>query len=569
MSRPDQEGAAPGRRWPRFLAVGALATYVAVASTPSLFAPLRRGVDESWIWAINDLAGSAFVFGRDVLFTYGPLGYLLYPAPDEGTFPLAAGFMLLSQLSLLGILLFRYWRSRAILSLLGFVILYLMAAGIGLQYEYRLLIILAAILMVGPGERKWRAWTVLAACLAAALLYVKLNVGLAAAAALALGGLAWWRERRIGAREALLLLGGVYIVAVVILSFLVLDGPRNLLPWFRGGWDILSGYAEAMALPIPGGVVPLAIASVLILLGTAVWIGRIEGQASVAALPLTAILVVAVRHAFTRHEGRPFFGVAVAGMAALILIASSRRGVIRGVVGAALLLPVAMAGSGTNIGTHVAAGFDPRPGWRTLLETTRLQETRLELEASTELNLVDDLLPRSIGAQIRDRTVDSLPVALTFLLANDLAWIPNPVLQTYQAYVSRLDHLVASHFAGSSAPPFLLYQFTDIDQRHPILATPAAWRSILRHYRLGTRLMSSGPSARSPCWNGDRLPLRSRSETWVAPKLGSASGSTYLSRKRWSSPRSTWSPRSSGGWLLRSGGSNPYTSIFGTGTAGG
>lgn len=35
-----------------------------------------RGVDPSWAWALNNALHNGLIFGRDIIFTYGPLSFL-------------------------------------------------------------------------------------------------------------------------------------------------------------------------------------------------------------------------------------------------------------------------------------------------------------------------------------------------------------------------------------------------------------------------------------------------------------------------------------------------------------
>ena len=38
----------------------------------------NSGLDSSWAWSLNYFFENSYIFGRDVVFTYGPLGWLLY-----------------------------------------------------------------------------------------------------------------------------------------------------------------------------------------------------------------------------------------------------------------------------------------------------------------------------------------------------------------------------------------------------------------------------------------------------------------------------------------------------------
>src|SRR5579862_4921286 len=53
--------------------------YAMVCTFPGGYHPLQFGLDGSWMYGLNYLAGSKYVYGRDVTFTYGPLGFLLNP----------------------------------------------------------------------------------------------------------------------------------------------------------------------------------------------------------------------------------------------------------------------------------------------------------------------------------------------------------------------------------------------------------------------------------------------------------------------------------------------------------
>lgn len=55
--------------------------WIALALIPQPPQILGTGLDASWAYALNLAHVDHYVFGRDVVFTFGPLGYLFYPAP--------------------------------------------------------------------------------------------------------------------------------------------------------------------------------------------------------------------------------------------------------------------------------------------------------------------------------------------------------------------------------------------------------------------------------------------------------------------------------------------------------
>lgn len=50
---------------------------IAVLSVPQIFEMKSAGLDPSWVYAINSFRNKGFVFGKDFVSTYGPLGLSL------------------------------------------------------------------------------------------------------------------------------------------------------------------------------------------------------------------------------------------------------------------------------------------------------------------------------------------------------------------------------------------------------------------------------------------------------------------------------------------------------------
>src|SRR4051794_31729377 len=75
----------PLARWAVWLALAVL-----LAPPPGI--SLGPGIDASFLWGIDALAAAGAAHGRDVAFTYGPLGYLLLPHPASGAFGAAMAF---------------------------------------------------------------------------------------------------------------------------------------------------------------------------------------------------------------------------------------------------------------------------------------------------------------------------------------------------------------------------------------------------------------------------------------------------------------------------------------------
>ncbi|HEY6987048.1 MAG TPA: hypothetical protein VH369_01625, partial [Bryobacteraceae bacterium] len=77
-----------------------LGIWIALANVPYLPEPQGTGLGASWVYGLNMAHARGFSFGTDVVFTYGPLSYLILPDP-EGTSAHVFFFYLLCSYGLL------------------------------------------------------------------------------------------------------------------------------------------------------------------------------------------------------------------------------------------------------------------------------------------------------------------------------------------------------------------------------------------------------------------------------------------------------------------------------------
>ena len=130
------------------------------------------------VYGLDYLANSKYVFGRDVVFTYGPLGYLLYPQHIGSNLIIATWFRLCIHI-LWAVVLFAYAQAvRQKSQFLLFCFTYVMAVALGLSYEYQLLcmVLLLCYLPIKLEHPKSLGGVVLG-LLTACLMLCKFNLG--------------------------------------------------------------------------------------------------------------------------------------------------------------------------------------------------------------------------------------------------------------------------------------------------------------------------------------------------------------------------------------------------------
>lgn len=203
---------------------------LAVFSFPRVLLPYDgHGLDPSWTIGLDEAAQRRFVFGRDVGFTYGPLGPVFYP--------MCKGDALPASLPVIGLLYAAHLCSLALVASLiprggklGAFAVGMMAFGLAGHYGGLAGMLVANCGFLVPAHLSGR--TLLAnpaVVLCAAALLTKINIGVACVGStLAYLALGVWRVRPAQAvKQGGLLLG--VLVGAFILLFRVTNGPIQVM----------------------------------------------------------------------------------------------------------------------------------------------------------------------------------------------------------------------------------------------------------------------------------------------------------------------------------------------------
>lgn len=81
-------------------------------------------------------------------------------------------------------------------------------------------------------------------------------------------------------------------------------------------------------------------------------------------------------------------------------------------------------------------------------------------------------LPDNIKNAIGNSTIDTYPWNTQLLLENKLNFTPRPIFQSYTVYTPELEEKNFEHYSSDKAPKFVLYDFGSIDDRYPLFDEP-------------------------------------------------------------------------------------------------
>lgn len=453
------------------------------------------GLDASWNAGLTMAVHDGLRFGREIVFTYGPLGFLQSPfVYYEG----------------LGVLAFLFSATLYVCFCLGLVralarvlplaaaaaLGFLVVAGLPLIEQPPLLAVLAAMAML-ERERSQPAvdaFLVAGAAYAAVETLVKLSTGpiVAAVFLIALIGLGASRAR-IGAFLALLFAG-------VLVLWLLTGQSLGALPDFLAGTkQIVSGYSSGMVseTDVPHWQVVVASAAAAlttIVLVIACWFGsfrdrraRLAGSAVMGLVAFTVFKEGVVR-TDAGHLSL-FFSTATV---LWIAIPWSRRLWPALVVGAVAIAAAGAPVRPESVTARMHVVDNVRFAWDQVLDLADPSRRREMIAAGRAGLKAAYRLDPQTRAALEGRRIAIEPWEAGVAWAYDYDWDPLPVFQNYSAYTAGLDRRNAEAVEDPYGPERILrenpllvfaeFPTRDVDDRFTAWDPPEQARAVLCNF---------------------------------------------------------------------------------------
>jgi hypothetical protein len=486
----DRFDAAPRVNWLASRKVRyALLAMAACWSLPCQFAVLpEMGIGYSWQLALQLAVMDGKIFGRDFVFTYGPLGYLLIRAPvNKAPLLLYDLYILCSLLCIYRDLLPRRPRPLDALVL------------IGLAFVTRTCLLLSpsAVLFTALCHWLWRTyvrgeqWAVAGSLIAAVVLFFgKVNYGLVAlllVPAYAIAILANPKRRIVGAE---LLLGLPALLWLGAVTWHV-----DLARYLRAGIELIAGYSEALAVS-PGdspyaGWSRWALAALFLLAACAIAFAgrrRLPWRDQAMLLPLlAAALLLLYKNAYTRADELHVsqYPAALPLLLAVWLIAWRGAAAVRRLLLASVVYAIALL-TAKAVLTGPGEWIEQTPYYylRQAISLT-WHEDGAALADKLSSRYPEAWLPAEIRSRIGLSSVDVMPWEGSLAVVSHLNYRPRPIPQSYTSYTPQLDRLNALFLDSAKAPDYLLYLCGPLNS---LDNCPAAWddsqakRALLENY---------------------------------------------------------------------------------------
>lgn len=495
------------------------------------FPPVQSGigtmVDQSWAIGLQLAWRQRLAHGRDVVFPYGPMGWLGTTAMTDTALAVVALLVRIVLLVVAAWVCVRLvdrrlgpWassvtRGRRLLALalctvaalpVTWLVGALALTGGDLPVVVCSLVwLLACWFAVDRPDRSITAVVVLA-FVGGALVTVKFEQGLSAVLVVGLLALLGAdprglrllppRARAIGERSerdgriVSGLVGGVLAAGAALLGLLVAwignRQPVGALPrWLKAIAELTKGYPPAMvidaasvsqrwwtALLTGSALVPI------VLIARRAPRGR---RAVAVSVPLAAVLLTARQSSVRVDPGHLARGLIIS---AAVWVVLGRGRVLA--AGAVVVVLAVWQGQGMR-------GLGSADFLRPVEAVDHARTAVKQLTSSAERRAIHEMGYQQAGAldvpdemlqQLRTGDVHVEPADIVVAWVHRLRWNPLPVIQTYQANTMWLDRLDADKLAGPTAPRYVLFDPISIDDRIPRWESPAAMTTMLCNYRM-------------------------------------------------------------------------------------
>ena len=448
--------------------------------------PLIPSEENSWVAVLTYATAEHWQYGKDIIFTYGPLEPLLFGTYSGKIYTALFITELVFKAGLVGLM---FWLSQRLpfARRIVFLLTILFVGILSWQAVDQLAIAGAGLVLCGESRAdRWAG--VPAIALVALLGLVKATFLFYALLMLAVVGcyLLW----RYGWPRALATAG---LFGLFFVSGWLLLGQHlaNLPAYLHGSWEITRGFTQAMSLPPQTRVLVLGLVAacvIVVQLLLLLWRGRAEWQANLPMfLVLSGGMVVAWKLGFARADDHVLFWLLYAIVAfvatPLFFTSGDALGGLTYWAGVPVMFCVCLVPvhwqNPQRIGKIIAlipailqrnfyGVFHPRD------DAVMARKSVMEFRQAYALPRLRNL----VGSQ----SVDVFGVDEAIAILNGLHYAPRPSFEGYGTYTPYLVRLNTDYYRSALAPLYVIYKEQPIDGRLATLEDAPLQLALARNY---------------------------------------------------------------------------------------
>lgn len=433
-----------------------LSVFTLIFTFPALYPIITRGLDSSYVLAINHLVATDFGAFRDLIFTFGPLGFLKYPLPLGSNLEIAIIWIIIVRLTFIGMIFYighLLNKSKIFIFLLAIVF-----ANI-LQVDQNIygIIIFSLILHRMKGNHAFLASAIF---LTMAGLFIKINIGfigfLFCASYLLYDLIVHKNYKRS------LTIIGISLFAFIVLFTLLLGNPLNIFSYYANIYPLVTGNSSALSIYPDNNWLYLFI-MFLIFFAMPI-LDRNKDLHFILFIIALAVFAI-FKYSFARQENvhaKHFLDFLF--LFALVILLYPKK--IKIITVLLVFTQIILYYLNLNYtGTYTMPDKIQLTGVINFKESIcEFSTFKAENLKSSDKALRESILPPSFTDEIGSSSIDFFAIELTYFYINDLNYKPRPTLQSGCLYIPPLiDQINADHMYADDAPEYMIWTSSSKD----------------------------------------------------------------------------------------------------------
>lgn len=459
-------------------------------SPRQLFFDPGLSLDPSFEVALNYCFENGFVFGKEVVFTYGPLSFLFLKICSTN-FQIILNILVNLGLTIaLSYFLSRYvyysFKRKDYVFTLFLLVMFLMLPLVQKDIMFSLLLLYFILTREIKIAGKYGYLYAIAVIIPLAF-FVKVNVGVFILLHYVLLLTFLVTTRVLPVRKHYTLIPFVLCIGLILFLSRILH--VDIAGYINNSLAIIKDYNEAQQIA-PSGMSVYSLLAFMCVAGAGLFfvVKEINRKNYLTVLFLTAnvfsMIYVIYKQGYVRADAShvmllfifPFYFILSSFNPAGGFITRTRYKAVLLSVGLIMVSSMQLSSSLPSSLSYKDKLYPPF--------YTMFRDVKERHAGAVARNKKRRVLPDRFISRIGNSTVDIIPWEQSFLIYNELNYRPRPVFQSYIAASPYLDNLNASFMAGERAPRFLLYSTHSIDNRYPFWDEMSTKMVMAERYRV-------------------------------------------------------------------------------------
>jgi len=464
-----------------------------------MFSIPQNGLDPSWVIAINMAVKQHLVFGKEFIFTCGPLGYLWTRSIIDIPY---INILLLHLFLLVCVIFIINYYLKKLQSFFSQIVFFLfvlfMSTHIYSETAF-LLFFIFLFFLFHHMEKEKRFSIYIAAFISLLSFFIKMNTGLVLTVLLVIFLLFRVLVKRESIKSVIILLL-VYFSLLVISSLLL---HVDVFLYVKNSLEIVSQYNDGNNIPAPKNMLlyaALIIAAYLIVILINFKMIILDSRRIITFCYVTVALFIVFKEGFVRADAHMlvlFYSI-IPFMSLFYFFENEEK--LKSQLRFCIIMMSMISSIAIQI--YIPANDPVINAYRNIsgipYRDYILHEYPKNLKKALDNGKRKALLPKRILEKLSGKTVDIIPWDMSYIFFNDLIYNPRPVIQSFNAGCEKLDELNAQKYLSEKAPDFIMYAIGSIDNRHPFWDESRTKLSMLMNYQIDDTIhisSSTGPGA--------------------------------------------------------------------------